>query len=127
MSDNEIIQIVDHYLCINNGVTFQIGNILKKVTYLSLLDYQIRDIWYNTSTATLVSPEPNMSTDVLVCNGDVFDKWESIVGNSIQYTWGIIGIDKVIESIEYKNGANTILTKQFTYDADNDVASITIS
>lgn len=125
INDTEILQIVDYYLCVTSGSTYSIGDVLKKITYVNLLDGQLRDVWYNTSTAALVSLEPNVSSDVIVFNGDLFDKWDTIVGNSIEHTWVLSGSEYLLDTILYKNGANTILTKTFSYDVNNNVSLIT--
>lgn len=55
------------------------------------------------------------------------DNWDKIIGNSKVISYITIASDKVIDTIEYFTGASLIITQTFTYDADNDIASITAS
>ena len=59
--------------------------------------------------------------------------WDAVAGNSKEFTYysGVSAEnpsgEKNVESIIYKTGITTIVTRTFTWDADDDVLTITAS
>jgi hypothetical protein len=54
--------------------------------------------------------------------------WDKIIGNSKEFTWVAGTVSPfVVDTILYKTGVSTIFTQTFTYDANDNVLSITCS
>jgi hypothetical protein len=72
-------------------------------------------------------------SNVAIENYTNLDVWDSVAGNSKEFTYysGISAEnpsgEKNVESIIYKTGVTTVVTRTFTWDADDDVLSITAS
>jgi hypothetical protein len=130
-NDNELIQSSDYYICVNSGVTYSIGDVLKRLVFIGTLDYQLRDVWYNTSTGALVSPEPNVSLDLELFNpsslGELYRNWEYISGNQVDYTWVTGSTGVLVDTITYKKGVTTVLTQSFTYDIEDNLTNISVA
>lgn len=56
-----------------------------------------------------------------------YANWSDVAGNTVEITWADGTLGRVVTQVVYKQGATTLLTKTFTYNANDEVISITAS
>jgi hypothetical protein len=93
--------------------------------------------YFRPGTTTPAAPAP--VAPITYIEDDTYDLiekgvWDTIPGNSTEFTY-YLAVDLVnnptgnknVQTIVYKRGVTTVVTKTFVWDADDDVVSITAS
>ena len=114
-------------------------NLAREQTLRDILDYFINGV------PITVSGSSTLATSTLQTTGNAilttintymtYEVWDTIVGNSKVFAYytgtgsgaNPSGNTNNIQTITYKTGSTTILTRTFTYDASDNVLTITAS